>query len=77
MRVIVYGVQKLDFVSADGVKIQGKSIFCGFENRYVDGLKTNKFFIPLGSNDYEKIVPDCEAELTFDYNGKIDNINVY
>ena len=77
MRVIVYGVQNLDFTSADGNVIKGKSIFCGFENKYVDGLKTNKFFIPSSNPVCKDIKPECELELSFDYNGRIDNIDMY
>lgn len=77
MRVCVLGVQELDFTTADGTKINGKSIYCGFENRYVDGLKTNKFFIPKDMENYKDVVPNCDMELSFNYNGKIDSVSIY
>ena len=77
MRCSVFGVQEIDFIGKDDKPIKGKCIYCGFENRYVKGLKTNKFFIPLTVDCYNDIIPDIDIELSFDYNGKIDNVVVY
>ena len=77
MRAIIYGVQNLDFTTADGAVIKGKSIYCGFENRYVDGLKTNKFFVSAENPACKDLKPDVEIEMSFDYNGRIDNIEIY
>ena len=78
MRVSVIGTQKVDFVDdKSGRVIQGLSVYGAFENRYVDGLKTNKFFISNNHECVSQIVPDCDIEITFDMNGKIDTVNVY
>lgn len=77
MRVTVFGYQPLDFTTADGTVIKGKSIFVGFENRNVKGLKTNKFFVPATNEACAEIDTDMDLELSFDYNGKIDKIAIY
>lgn len=77
MRVIVYGTQDVDFVTPDNKVIKGKSVYGGFENRYVTGLKTNKFFISDSIECINDIVPDAEIEISFDMNGKIDSVSVY
>lgn len=76
MRAFIYGVQTLDFTSKDGNKIQGKNIFCGFTHRFVDGLKTGKFYIPIDDPEYENIKPDIEVDISFDMDGKVDNISI-
>ena len=77
MRVLVLGTQDVDFVTNDNKVIKGKSVYGSFENRYVNGLKTNKFFIPDYIECINDIVPDAEIEIGFDMNGKIDSVSVY
>lgn len=77
MRVYVYGTSEVDFVTSDNTRIKGKTVYGGFENRYVDGLKTNKFFVPSDIDCINDIKPDSEIEIAFDMRGKIDSVSVY
>lgn len=77
MQANVLGVQEVDFVTEDGVHIQGKNIYVSFKNRMVDGLKTNKFFISSSFKDiYDLIVPDVSLDVDFNEKGRIENIDI-
>ena len=58
MRATIYGVQEVDFVTANNEHIVGKNLYCGFENRYVQGLKTNKFFVSNRIECFSDLKPD-------------------
>lgn len=76
MHVTIFGVQDLDFTTPEGSNIKGKSIFVGFNNRYVQGLKTNKYFISSDIPSCKDLSPDMDCDLVFNDKGKIEDISI-
>ena len=76
MRAKIYGVQAVDFVSPEGTPIVGKNIYVGFENRYVDGLKTNKYFVNKNCDGYSDLQPDLDITIDFNEKGKVESIEI-
>lgn len=79
MRAKLLGVQEIDMTSKTGDHIKGANLFVGFKNRYVNGIKTQKYF--LHDDDYvasgvNTLEPDDDFNIYFDDNGKIDSIDV-
>ena len=78
MRVTLLGIQEIDMTSKTGDHIKGANLFVGFKNRYVNGIKTQKYFVH--DDDYvdsgvNMLEPNDEFNIYFDDNGKIDTID--
>lgn len=76
MRATVFGVQPVDFVSPEGNQIVGKNIYVGFNNKYVDGLKTNKYFVNSTADGYSDLVPEIDISIDFNEKGKVESIEI-
>lgn len=76
MKVNVLGVQDVNFDTPDGKHIEGKNVFCSYNNSYVDGLKTSKIFIGSKFPVVDSIVPDCDLIIDYNSDGKLENVEL-
>ena len=73
----IVGVQDVDWVNPDTQQhIVGKNLYCMFTNSFVDGYKTNKYFVSNKVESFNDLVPDINITIDFNERGKIDKITV-
>lgn len=70
----LYGIAKVDFVSAQGQRIQGHSIYVGYPAENVAGEKTEKFYVKDEVDFPEKLQIGDMINLSFNSKGKIESI---
>ena len=77
MVATILGIQDIDFATDEGVHVEGRNLYLAFNNRYVIGKKTNKFFVGSKFKDiFPELIVDQEISIDFNENGKIDNIDI-
>lgn len=75
MIVKVIGIQKVNFKSTTGDDIRGTNLFVGYPNDYVEGLKTDKFFIK-NSIDCSNVKPELTLDINFNRYGKVESLSI-
>ena len=74
MKVKLFGIQDVNFISATGGTISGTNIFVGFADENVEGLKTERFFIKNSIPLPDNVKINGTLELSFNHKGKIEAI---
>ena len=73
MEVNVLGKQSMDFKTSTGDAIKGLNLFVAFEEKGVDGMKTERLFVN-GNVQCPDIQPGDTIDINFNYRGKIESI---
>lgn len=74
----IYGKRKLDFMTTDEPPrhILGTTIWYGVKNDGVEGVQVEKGFVSADKVAYKDIAVDTDVDITFDYKGRIDSIDM-
>lgn len=75
MRARVLGVAAVDFVSNDGNRIKGTSLYVAFADEAVTGEKCDKVFLRGEIELPQGIKIGSEVELGFNMRGKVESIS--
>lgn len=72
----VVGMRTVNFKGTDGNQINGTNLFCTYEDCNVEGLATEKFFIPMQKFMKMSFIPKVgsSCEIIFNRYGKIADI---
>lgn len=72
----VLGKRPVSFKSDDGKDITGTTLYLGYEEEGVEGMKVDKVFIAAAKMPKEDIVVGTEVDVVFNRRGKVDSIRV-
>ncbi len=75
MEIRILGFSDINFTTDSGDRIDGVNIFCAYEDEYVTGYRTDKFFIKRKLVPVDGFKCDCYYDLLFDRRGKVGRIN--
>lgn len=70
----VLGKRPVEFTAKDGKEVKGVSLYLGYEAEGVEGMVTDKVFIPAAKMPKNDIVVGSEVDVLFDRRGKVDCI---
>lgn len=74
MLVTVLGYKPIRFTNSDGQLIEGTNLFVAFKSEGCEGLKADKVFVRAGIPMPKDLKLNGNAELYFDYKGKLEAI---
>lgn len=77
MIVKLLGMQALDFTSADGNKIVGNNLFIAFEQKNVNGFKTDKVFCSDKISLPKELKTNTLLNISFNMHGKVESVEVH
>lgn len=75
MQTKLLGVMDVNFKNEQGEEITGQTIFVGFKDINVQGLRTEKFFLKNDMSLPEQTKINDTLEISFNYKGKIESIS--
>ena len=76
MKHTVFGKKNLSFTGSDGRTVEGVNLYVGYDDNSVEGMATDKLFVPASKLPKEKIIVGDDIDILFNRFGKVDKIIV-
>jgi len=74
MKYVLIGKKTVNFTAQDGKVINGTTLYVSCEMDGVEGLGTDKFFVPAEKLPKKDLVVGADVEIFFNRFGKVDAI---